>query len=179
MKKTVWTFGLISGALMAAMMIATLPFIDQIGFDKGEILGYTAIVAGFLLVFFGLRSYRDNVAGGKVGFGRAFTVGLLIATISSVCYTATWEVVYFNFMPDFGSKYAEAVVAKARTDGKTDAELAQLRAKTLQMMESYKNPVYNSALTFLEPFPVGVVIALVSAGVLSRKRSSESVLAPA
>jgi hypothetical protein len=35
----------------------------------------------------------------------------------------------------------------------------------------YQNPVYNAAITFLEPLPVGLVIALVSAGVLRRKRT--------
>jgi hypothetical protein len=58
MKKTVLTFGLISGAIMALMMFATLPFIDRIGLDKGAIIGYTTMVLSFLLVFFGIRSYR-------------------------------------------------------------------------------------------------------------------------
>jgi hypothetical protein len=61
MKKTVLTFGLISGALSSLMMVATVPFEDKIGFDKGEFVGYTIIVLSFLLVFFGIRSYRDNV----------------------------------------------------------------------------------------------------------------------
>ena len=73
MKKIVWTFGLISGAVMALFMIVTLPFANAIG-EHSLILGYAGIVAGFLLVFFGVRSYRDNVLGGRIGFGRAFTV---------------------------------------------------------------------------------------------------------
>ena len=52
---------------------------DAIGFDRGEIIGYTSMVLAFLLIFFGVRSYRDNVAGGTVRFGRAFAVGALIA----------------------------------------------------------------------------------------------------
>jgi hypothetical protein len=34
----------------------------------------------------------------------------------------------------------------------------------------YKNPLYNAAFTFMEPLPVGLIVALVSAGVLSRRR---------
>jgi hypothetical protein len=64
MKKTVWTFGLISGALSAGMMLATVPVADKIGFEKGELIGYTTMVASALLVFFGIRSYREHVAGG-------------------------------------------------------------------------------------------------------------------
>jgi hypothetical protein len=63
MKKTVLTFGLISGAIMALMMFATLPFIEKIGFAKGVIIGYTTMVLSFLLVFFisrkrGRRDYH-------------------------------------------------------------------------------------------------------------------------
>ena len=43
------------------------------------VIGYTTMVIAFLLIFFGVRSYRDNVAGGTVRFGRAFAVGALIA----------------------------------------------------------------------------------------------------
>jgi hypothetical protein len=104
MKKTVLTFGLISGAILSVTMLVTLPFQDAIGFDRGAIIGYTSMVVAFLLIYFGVRSYRDNVTGGSVSFGRAFAVGALIATVASVCYVATWEVIYFKLAPDFMAK---------------------------------------------------------------------------
>ena len=39
MKKNVLTFGLISGAISSLMMLATVPFADRIGFDKGAVIG--------------------------------------------------------------------------------------------------------------------------------------------
>jgi hypothetical protein len=179
MKKIVWTFGLISGAVMALFMIATLPFANA--FDEHSlVIGYAGIVAAFLLVYFGVRSYRDNVLGGTIGFGRALTVGLLIATIGSVCYVATWEVLYYEFMPDFYSKYAQASVDQARKAGKSEAEIAKTRAAMDEMAKSAENPLWVAATTFVEPFPVGLVVALVSAGILRRKRGSrDAVLATA
>src|SRR5688572_14518344 len=105
MKKIVLTFGLISGAISAALMAAYAPFLDEIGFDKGMIIGYTSMLIAFLLVFFGIRSYRDTVGDGYITFGRAFSVGILITLISCICYVVTWEIVYFNFLPDFVEKY--------------------------------------------------------------------------
>ncbi|MEA3245348.1 MAG: DUF4199 family protein, partial [Gemmatimonadota bacterium] len=70
MKRIVLTFGLISGGILSLMMLATLPFIDRIGFDNSEVIGYTSMVAGFLMVFFGIRSYREQVGGGSITFGR-------------------------------------------------------------------------------------------------------------
>ena len=108
MKKTVLTFGLISGALSAALLLVTIPFADKIGFDKGEILGYTGIVLSALMVFFGIRSYRENIGGGRLTFGRGLAIGLLITAISSTCYVGTWEIVYYKFMPDFSDKICRA-----------------------------------------------------------------------
>ncbi len=171
MKKIVWTFGLISGAIMAVFMSVTLPFANA--FDEHSlIIGYAGIVAGFLLVYFGVRSYRDNVLGGSIGFGRAFTVGLLIAAIGSLCYVAAWEVMYYKFMPDFYSKYAQSAVEQARKSGKSEAEIAKTRASMEAMTKSADNPLWVAATTFVEPFPVGLVVALVSAGILRRRRGS-------
>jgi hypothetical protein len=170
MKKTVWTFGLISGAVLSAMMLLTLPFEKQIGYERAEILGYTTMVAAFLLIFFGIRSYRDNVAGGQVGFGRALAVGVLIAVIASVCYTVTWEGIYFGLCPDFAQKLAAAQVAKVKASGASPAEIDRKLAEMKKFVEMYQNPAINAAMTFVEPLPVGLVLALVSAGILSRRR---------
>jgi uncharacterized membrane protein (DUF485 family) len=174
MKRTVWTFGLISGAILSAMMLLTIPFMDEIGFDRGMVIGYTTMVLAFLLVFFGVRSYRDNVAGGSVGFGRAFTVGALIALVASACYVATWQVVYFKFQPDFLEKMQAHRIEKAQANGDTPAEIQAQVVEMEKFAEMYQNPAINAAITFLEPLPVGLVFALVTAGVLSRRRRREA-----
>src|SRR6185369_3443279 len=106
MKRTVLTFGLISGAIISAMMLATVPFIHRIGFNRGMVIGYTTMVLAFLLVFFGIRSYRENYGDGRISFARALGVGLLIMLITCACYVITWEIIYFNILPDFADKYA-------------------------------------------------------------------------
>ena len=170
MKRTVWTFGLIAGGILSAMMLLVLPFQDAIGFDRGAVIGYTTMVLAFLLVHFGIRSYRDTVGGGTVGFGRAFVVGALIVVVASVCYTATWEVVYFKLAPDFSEKYQAYAVEKARASGASQAAIDARVAQIEAFNQKYRNPLYNAALTFMEPLPVGLLIALVSAGVLRRRR---------
>ncbi len=179
MKKTVWTFGLLSGAVMALFMVVTVPFIGDHG-AADAIVGYAGIVAAFLLVFFGVRSYRDTVLGGTISFGRAFSAGILIAGIASLCYVATWEVIYYKFMPDFYAKYGHSVVEQARKSGKSEADVAKVQSEMDAMVRRVENPLFVTAATFGEPFPVGLVIALVSAGVLRRKRAERgAVLATA
>lgn len=172
MRKIVLTFGLIAGAILSVMMLLTLPFQDRIGFDKGAVIGYTTMVLAFLMVFFGVRSYRDNVAGGSVTFGRALKVGVMITAIASVCYVATWELIYYELTPDFGDKYAAYQVERAKKSGASEAQIAQTTREMAQFKEMYRNPLVNIAFTLLEPLPVGLVFTLVAAGVLSRRRRS-------
>ena len=175
MRKIVLTFGLIAGAILSAMMLITLPFHDEIGFDNSAIVGYTTMVLAFLMVFAGVKSYRDNVAGGSVTFGRAFMVGLMITAVATVCYVATWELVYHKFAPDYLDKYAAYSIEKASKSGATDAQIAAKTKEMAEFKEMYKNPLINIAFTFLEPLPVGLLFTLVAAGVLSRKRRTEGV----
>ena len=172
MKKTVLTFGLIVGAILSAMMLATVPFIDKIGFDRGEVIGYTSMVVAFLLIFFGVRAYRDRF-GGTLGFLRAFAVGAMIVGVASVCYVATWQVIYYKFTPDFVAKYQAHELDKARASGASEAQIAEKKADLEKFAEMYRNPLINAAITFVEPLPVGLVVALISAGVLSRRRKRE------
>lgn len=177
MKKTVLTFGLISGAISAATMLSTVPFVDKIGWEKGEILGYTMIVVSALMVFFGVRSYRENVSGGRLTFGRGFAVGILITLISSACYVGTWEIVYYKLMPDFADKYATHMVERAKASGATQQKLDETQRKADEFKQMYKNPLVNVALTFTEVFPIGLVFALLSAGIL-RKKPRDGAAAP-
>src|SRR5687768_7935040 len=96
MGKTILTFGLIAGGILAIMMVLTMTLFTEMSFAKREVLGYTTMVLAFLLVFFGVRSYRENVAGGTISFGRAFSVGALIVLVASACYVLTWEILYFK-----------------------------------------------------------------------------------
>ena len=66
------------------------------------------MILSFLLVYFGIRSYRDNVGNGRISFGKAFIIGISITFISSLCYVVTWEILYFKFLPDFMDKLTPA-----------------------------------------------------------------------
>jgi hypothetical protein len=178
MKKSVLTFGLISGAVSSLMMIGTLPFSDRIGFDRSELLGYTTIVLSFLLVFFGVRSYRDNVAGGQITFGKAFTVGIYITLISCACYVITWEILYFKFFPDFMDKYGAYMVQKVKSSGASPGVIQAQIEQLKKYKEMYQNPLINAALTFIEPFPIGLAITLISAIVLGKKPQPKAAKAP-
>ncbi|MBA3466774.1 MAG: DUF4199 domain-containing protein, partial [Gemmatimonadaceae bacterium] len=101
-------------------------------------------------------------------------VALLIAFVATICYVATWELIYHKFAPDFGDKYAAHAIEKAKQKGATQAELDKETKRMADFREMYRNPLINVALTFLEPLPVGLLASLISAGLLKRKEAVSS-----
>jgi hypothetical protein len=178
MKKTVLTFGVISGAISSLLMVATVPFAHRIGFAYALTVGYTAIVLSFLLVFFGIRSYRDNVGNGQITFKKAFAVGISITLISCIFYVVTWEILYFNFMHDFMDNYGAHVIEELKASGASPAAVQVQVQHLKKLKEQYENPLFNSLMTFIEPFPVGLAITLLSAVVLRKKAQSQSAQSP-
>lgn len=167
-KSTILKFGLISGVVSAGLMALNITLVGDHG-TKGLVLGYTAMVLSFLLVYFGIRSYRDGAGGGEITFGRAFGIGISITLISCVFYVVAWEILYFNFLPGFMDNFAAHSIEQMKAAG---ASAVAIQAKAEQMKQfkaMYDNPLTNAAMTFVEPFPVGLLITLVSAAVLRKK----------
>lgn len=177
MKRIVLTFGLVSGGILAALTAVMLPLCmnGTIRFESSELLGYSMMVLAFLAVFFGVRTYRENVQGGSITFGRAFRVGILITLVTCAVYVIGWEIVYWGFLPDFGDTYAAHVLEKLKAEGASPEKLAVETAKMDSFRKMYRNPFFNVGMTFLEVFPVGLVVTLVSAGILRRKPAAGAV----
>jgi hypothetical protein len=179
MKKVVITFGLIGGVIISVLMGGSLLIAQKIGTGHSMALGYTIMVVSFLLIYFGVRSYRDNVLDGQISFGRAFTCGILITLITTACYVAMWEILYFNFMPHFLDGYFAAQIRRVQSSGLDPATIAAQVSAIQHSQELYQNPLVNMAYTFIEPFPVGLIITLVSAAVLRRKGPEDLAKSPA
>jgi hypothetical protein len=47
------------------MMVATVPFADKAGFDKGAVVGYTSIVLSFFLAFLGSARTATTLVTGR------------------------------------------------------------------------------------------------------------------
>jgi hypothetical protein len=127
------------------------------------------MIVALSVVFFGIKSYRDN-NGGRITFLKGAQVGILISLISAVCYAASWEVYQRNGRgQEFMQKYTTYYLDKMKQEGASDAEIEKARAESAQFMEMYKNFFIRFGMTLMEILPVGVIVTLVSAALL-RKR---------
>jgi hypothetical protein len=163
MKKIVLIYGLLSGAIVGAMFFITMPLYERgiLTMENGELVGYSTMVVALSLIFFGVKSYRDNHLSGSITFGKALKVGLLITLVASLIYAITWEVIY-NTMTDFVTEMGDKYFEKLRADGTTQAKIDEYAAM-------YENPFIRFAMTLMEIAPIGILISLFSAGLLRMK----------
>jgi hypothetical protein len=176
MKKIVLKYGLISGAFLGVMTGVLMPLCMNRGYNLAysQVVGYSAMVLAFICVFLGIKRYRDDVGGGVITFGKAFQVGILIAFIASAMYVAGWEIAYWGFLPDFGDKYAAMTIEKMKEKGAPAAEIAKQAAAMEQFKVLYRKPLFNVGMTFLEVFPVGLIVTVVAAAILRKRSPDES-----
>jgi amino acid transporter len=165
--------GLIAGSILTVfLIIVTYMMMNSPDFSDNMVFGYTMMVLSFSIIFFGLKNYRDHENNGELSFGQAFKGGLLIAAIGSVIYVIVWAICYNFFVPDFLDAYAEHCMRQAVKDGASAQELADKKEMLQMTREWYKNPFLFALVTFSEVFPVGLVVALISAFLLKKKRKT-------
>ena len=171
MKKIVLIYGLIAGVIVGAMMMITMPLYESgtLKFDNGEWLGYTTMVIALSMIFFGVKSYRDNHLGGSITFGNALKVGLLITLVAALIYAFSWEITRLNMKGDFMALYGEKQMEKMKTSGATEAALVEAKKKMDDFATMYRNPFIRFGFTLMEISPVGILISLLSAALLRKK----------
>jgi Protein of unknown function (DUF4199) len=170
MTKIVLIFGLISGAISGFLMWILMGTVNSgaINFDNGMIWGYATMIVALSLVFFGIKSFRDN-NGGHISFFKGLQVGILITLISAVCYAVAWEIYYPKIGDEFLQKYTAHYLDKMKSDGASEAEIETATVESKQFMEMYRNFFVRFAFSIIEILPVGIIVTFLSAALL-RKR---------
>jgi Na+/glutamate symporter len=72
---------------------------------------------------------------------------------------------------DFADKYAAHVLEKAKAAGATAEAIQAKMDEVKNLKRILDNPFLNAAATFIEPFPVGLIITLISALILRKRKS--------
>lgn len=136
----------------------------------GMLIGYTTMLVALSLVFVAIKRARDQEGGGSIGFWRALLIGLGISAIAGVFYVAAWELALATTGMDFAGAYAKSAIEAAQARGASADEIAKLTTDMAKFAADYANPLIRLPMTFVEIFPAGVVVSLVSAGLLSNPK---------
>jgi hypothetical protein len=173
MFKLILGYGLIGGLIVAVPMVWRMLSIDAGDSHDplgGMVVGYLTMLVALTTVFLGIKHYRDKFLGGTIRFLPAFGMGLAISTVACVLYVIGWEIsmAYSEF--DFAAFYTNYMVEAAKAKGGSPEELARAVSDAQAFAQSYKNPLVRMPMTFVEMFPVGLLVSLISAAVLRNSR---------
>jgi hypothetical protein len=172
MKNIVLKNGIIAGIIVSIFMGMSVYFHSKNLEDAtlSYILGFTGMFVAFSFTFVGMKQYRDTVNNGAISFGKAITIGLLIALIISTIYVLVWLVELYNFYPDFMEKFSAMEIKNLQSSGLKAAELNLKIDEINQMNESYKNPLFVIGMTYFEIFPIGIVFSTISALLIKKRK---------
>ena len=165
--------GLIAGVIAGGGLSLVVAFADESTGHGwlGMAIGYAIMLVALSIVFLAIKRERDIAGGGVIRFWPAFGMGLAISVIAGVIYVAAWESAQaFLIHGDFAKSYGDSIIAQKQAAGVSAAELAQARREMADFAEQYRNPLFRLPMTFLEIFPVGVLVSLISAALLRNPR---------
>lgn len=171
MRNMILKYGAIAGAIVGVpLFLLTVTVPGKIPPAIGMAIGYLTMLIAFSAVFVAIKRWRDVDRGGVVRFLPAFGLGLGIVALASVIYVIAWEAALAASGADFIGEYAREMIAQKQAAGASAAEIAKFTAEMDAFRAQYANPLFRYAITLTEIFPVGLLVALVSAGLLSNRR---------
>jgi hypothetical protein len=164
MKNNICKNGIFGGIIAAIVMTSMVFYMkNNPGQEPNSIIGFACMLLAFVFIIIGIKQER-TANNGTITFGRAFLTGLAISFVISTIYVLVWLVIYYNFFPDFMEKYSEMVLKNTPSE-----ELATKTVEINQMKEWYKNPLMIILLTYIEIFPLGILVSLIAALFLKKK----------
>lgn len=166
MLKPILTFGAVSGAIIIASIIGTIEL--NVPYQW---LGYLIMLIALSAIYIAMQQYRDEVLGGSLSFLQGLQLGLGISAMATVMYVLGWELYLAITDFAFAESYTEMMIAQQQANGASEAEIESLRNDMAVFVEQYSNPIFRMGVTTLELFPVGVLVSLVSAGLLRKSNS--------
>ena len=91
-----------------------------------------------------------------------------MAVVAGLIYAIGWEIFIAASGYDFIADYSATMVDNLRAEGATPAAIQAKVAELGEMAIYYNNPAMRVSMIFAEIFPVGLLVALVSAALLRK-----------
>jgi len=171
MLRSVLSYGVVAGLIVGVPLFAlTVVMHGHPPTSYGAVIGYTIMLIALSTVFIAIKRRRDADLGGVIAFWPAFALGLGISLVAGIFYVVAWEAALAVTHNDFAGSYANILIEQQKAKGVTGDALAKFTADMERFKAQYGNPLYRLPMTFVEIFPVGVLVSLISAGLLRNSR---------
>jgi Protein of unknown function (DUF4199) len=169
-----WKSNLTNGLIMGLVGIVYSLLIYFLGLSFNKVQGPVFIVVQIALLFFLLKSYRDNYMHGQITFGQAVGAGVIICLYYAIIMALFTYILYTVIDPGLTAKQLafaeETMVKKGIPQSAIDAGMA-IQAKIMK-------PAIYAPLTIFGSMLWGVIISLV-VSIFVKKEGNPLVDSPA
>lgn len=167
MLRTGLIYGTISGLILVVLGQGLTALTRGTSYETSEFLGYATMLAALSMIFVAIRKHKQAQEPPRISFSKAFQIGLIITLVASAFYVIGW-MIYFH---DGGGAelmetYFQSEIEQIRQSALSTSEQEEQLAKLEEWKISYQNPFIMAGITFLEIFPVGLLVSLLAAWLL-------------
>jgi hypothetical protein len=152
-----WKSNLTNGLIMGLVGIVYSLLIYFLDLTFNKVQGYVFIVIQIGLLYFLLKSYRDNYRHGQISYGQSFGAGVILSIYYAILAALFTYVLYTIIDPGLVKKslaYTEETLAKkGMPQAQIDAALA--------MSAKFMNPIATTIITFIGSIFWGAILSLV------------------
>ncbi len=170
-KNSIFNHALTYGAIVGIALIiwTILLFIMDLSFNKW--LGYVSylfIIAGIIL---GMKSYRDNVQGGFINYGKALGIGVLISLIAGII-SALYFLIHINFVDtEFLAKSQQFTEEQMLSKGLTEEQVEM----QIEMTSKFMRPGFMFIMSIVGNVFMGTIISLIIAAFVKKDENPVAV----
>ena len=148
--------------------------LDEPNIATGEVVGYISMILSLLVIFFGIKTYRDKELNGVINYWQGLKAGLAIDFIASLMFGVYSYILLKFIMPEFVQEYYQFQIDKIKNSGKAQEQIAsEIAHMEIYMTHHiYSTMEFQSFIMFATVFIIGLIIAIFSAAILYKRTLS-------
>jgi hypothetical protein len=156
-KVSVWKANLNSGLILSLIGIVYSLVIYFLDMTFNKVQGYIFLVALIFILFYLIRSYRNNYLNGYITYGQALGAGVIICLYYSIIIAVFTYILYAYIDADLPKKQLAFMEEMMQKKGMTQ----QIIDASMAMQTKILKPAIIAPLSILGNMFYGTVISLI------------------
>ena len=154
-------WGLIIG--LASIVYSVILYMLNLMFNQA--LGYAGVIIIIAGLAIAMKSYRDNVLGGVMSFGKAFGFGMLIIIVAALLGAIFSYLLYAVIDTGLSERMLEFTSDKMLKRGVPEAQLDII----LERAAKFQKPLPIAITALISSILGGVVLSLIMAAIFKKE----------
>jgi hypothetical protein len=163
--------GLVWGVILGLVGIIYNVILYMLDMNLNQTMSYLGFLITIIVLIIAIRSFRDNVRGGILPFGPAFSFGFVVILVSSVIGIIYAYVLWTVIDPDIIGKMKDLQMEKMLEQGLPEETLDQ----AMNITGKFMNPLMMVIFGLLTSVFIGTIIALIIAAIFKKDEPKEQV----